>query len=195
MKFYLEEANLKRKNEAIEYIKEHNIYNSEPSGVSGLDDYIENYEKWIEYLEQLKNKETCSTDRCLGKQYFLIREEDNKLVGMTNLRWDLNDWIEINGGNIGYSILPSERRKGYNKIQLYLCLLEAKKINLDTVLITALESNTGSIKSILSLGGKLINTTPYHKDKNQVLNRYSIDVNQSIKKYKEIYEKYIRKKG
>lgn len=194
MKFYLEEANIKRKDEAINFIKEHILNNSVPAGVSGLDNYIEDYEGWLKYLKSIQNREFCPSDRCLGKQYFLIRENDNKLIGMINLRWNLNEWMKKNGGNIGYSILPSERKKGYNKINLYLCLLEAKKIGLDKILLTALYDNIGSIKTIEALGGKEINKIPYYEDENKLLNRYYIDIDESIKKYNKIYEKYIRKK-
>lgn len=193
-KFYLEEANIKRKEEAIEYIKEHIESDSEFAGDSGLADEYENYEAWLEKLELMKNKKTCPSDRCLGKQYFLIREDDNRLIGMINLRWDLSEWMIEYGGNIGYGIRPTERNKGYNKINLYLCLLVAKKIGLDKVILTALDNNIGSIKTILSLGGKLDRKIPHYKDENLLLNRYFIDVNESIKKYSKIYEKYIRKK-
>lgn len=33
------------------------------------------------------------------------------------------------GGNIGYGIRPTERRKGYNKMNLYLGLIEAKRLD------------------------------------------------------------------
>ena len=194
MKFYLEEANINRKKEAIEFIKEHILNNSNPSGVSGLDDNLNNYEEWLKYLEQIKNKDTCPNNRCLGKQYFLIRKDYNKLIGMINLRWDLNERMILYGGHIGYSILPSEWKKGYNKINLYLCLLEAKKIGLNKVILTALEDNVGSIKTIEALGGILINKISYYKDETKLLNRYFIDIEESIKKYNIIYEKYIRKK-
>lgn len=194
MKFYLEEASIERKEEAINFIKEHILYNSVPAGTSGLDDNLDNYEGWLKYLELIKNKETCPSDICIGKEYFLIREDDNKLIGMINLRWDLNEWMNKYGGHIGYSILPSEWRKGYNKINLYLCLIEAKKVGLDKVLLTALENNIGSIKTIEALGGILENSVPYYKDERILLNRYYIDINKSIKKYSKIYEKYIRKK-
>ena len=194
MKFYLEEANINRKEEAINYIKEHILYNSDAAGTSGLDNYLDNYEGWIKYLEQIKNRKTCPSDICIGREYFLIRKDDNKLIGMINLRWDLNEWMNKYGGHIGYSILPSEWRKGYNKINLYLCLLEAKNIGLKKVLITALENNIGSIKTIEALGGNLENSIPYYKDEKILLNRYYINVNETIKKYNKIYEKYIRKK-
>lgn len=46
---------------------------------------------------------------------------------MVNLRWNLNEWMLNYGGNIGYGIRPTERMKRYNKINLYLCILKAKK--------------------------------------------------------------------
>ena len=46
-------------------------------------------------------------------------ESDNKIVGMISIRLKLNKALWNFGGNIGYSIRPSERRKGYNKINLF----------------------------------------------------------------------------
>ena len=57
--------------------------------------------------------------------YFTIRESDNKIIGMINFKHYLNEYLRNFGGHIGYVIRPTERRKGYAKIQLYLVLLEA----------------------------------------------------------------------
>lgn len=86
-RFYLEEANIDRKEQAIDYIKEHIKFNSEPSGTSGLDNEYENYENWLKKLEQIKNIETCPSDRCIGRKYFLIRTT-NKLS-----EWSILDGI------------------------------------------------------------------------------------------------------
>lgn len=191
-KFYLEEASLKRKEQAIEYILEHKKYNSNTAGTSGLDDDYQNYEKWLEKLETLKNKETCPNDYCLGLQYFLIRESDEKLIGMYNLRWNLNDWMLTYGGHIGYGVRPTERYKGYNKIGLYLTLLKAQELGLDKVLLTAVEDNIGSIKTILALGGVLENEV-YNETKEKHMGRYWINVDKSLKKYSNVYnEKIVR---
>ena len=175
-KFYLREASINRKLEAIEYIKEHIKFNSEPAGTSGLDDEYENFEKWLEKLELMKNIETCPSDRCIGREYFLIRESDEKIVGMINLRWNLNEWMLEYGGHIGYGIRPTERRKGYNKINLYLCLLKAKEFGLDKVLLTASDNNLGSISTIKALGGVLENKVESYKDSNDITGRYWINV-------------------
>lgn len=129
---------------------------------------------------------------CPGFEYFLIRENDNKLVGMINLRYNLNKKMLISGGNIGYSIRPLERRKGYNKINLFLCLLQAHKLNLNKVLLTAYDYNVGSVKTILSFDGMLENKKT---DEDGEYGRYFIDVDESIKKNIKVYKKYISDKN
>lgn len=193
-RFYLEEANIERKEQAIDYIEEHIIFNSEPAGTGGLDNEYKNYEKWLEKIECMKNIETCPKNMCIGREYFLIRENDNKLIGMINLRWNLNEWMINYGGHIGYGIRPTERNKGYNKINLYLCLLKAKEIGLKKVLLTADDKNLGSVKTILALGGVLENKIVSYKDENITVGRYWIDVNDSVKKHNDKYKTKILKK-
>ena len=181
-KFYLEEPSIKRKEEAINYIKEHLKYNSAINGSGGLDSRYENYEEWLKYRELNKSIDTCPEGKCPGIEYFLIRENDDKLIGMINLRWDLTEDMLQHGGHIGYGIRPTERRKGYNKINLYLCLLKARELGLDKVLLTAYDTNPGSVKTILALGGVLENKIEDN------LGRYWIDVEDSINKYKDVYK-------
>lgn len=190
-KFYLENPSLSRKEEVKEYIEEHFKYNSNIAGDSGLEEDYLNYEEWLKKMELFSNQETCPSDICVGREYFLIREEDNKLVGMINLRWNLNEWMLTNGGHIGYGVRPTERRKGYNKISLYLCLLKAQELGLDKVLLTASDNNLGSVKTIEALGGILENKIPDYEDETILMGRYWINVNESIEKYKDVYEQSI----
>ena len=191
-KFYLEEASLKRKNDIKEYMEEHFKYNSDVNGSMGLDKEYLNYEEWLKNRELFKNQETCPSNYCPGVEYFLIRQNDDKLIGLINLRWNLNKYMLEHGGHIGYGIRPLERRKGYNKINLYLCLLKAKDIGLDKVLLTAYDDNPGSIKTILALGGVLENKII---EDSKLLGRYWIDVNKSLEKYENTYKSYIYLKG
>ena len=57
----------------------------------------------------------------------ILANNDNKIDGTINIRWNLSESMKKFGGNIGYGIRPIERRKEYNKINLYLGLIEAKK--------------------------------------------------------------------
>ena len=59
-KLRLIKPTLEYKNQAIEYIKEHNEYASEIHGVAGLDRYLENYEEWLKKLENYRNLKACT---------------------------------------------------------------------------------------------------------------------------------------
>ena len=96
------------------------------------------------------------------------------------------------GGNIGYGIRPTERRKGYNKINLYLGMIEAKKVGLDKVMLDCDVNNLGSDKTLKALGGKLERTGIDPSD-GTLTNVYWFNVDETIEKYKDIYEQYIAK--
>lgn len=189
-KFYLEEVNIDRKEEVLEYINEHIKYGSDLNGTSSLKRIVENnmsYEDWLEETTRLKEKEYAEVNKLVpATTYFTIRESDNKIVGMVNLRHYLNDYLKKYGGHIGYGIRPTERRKGYAKIQLYLVLIEAQKLGLDKVMVDCVSTNEGSEKTIKALGG-LFDEKVHEENRNIYLNNYWINVNESVKQYENIY--------
>ena len=192
-KFYLEEPSLERKDEIIEYLDEFVKYNSNINGTGSLDKIYDGYtfEEALERCLNMKNEEYAkSINRVPGKTFLLIRKNDNKIVGTINIRWNLSEKMLEFGGHIGYGIRPTERRKGYNKIQLYLVLLEAQKLNLDKVMIDCSVDNLGSDKTIKALGG-ILERCELDESDNTMTNVYWINVDESIKKYKNEYSKYI----
>lgn len=194
-KFYLEEPNINRKEEVLEFLNEFVEYNSEINGTGSIDKCLEGltYEECLLEQKKRNNKEYAySINRCPSKTFFFIRENDNKLIGMINVRYEITkDFLDNGATHIGYCIRPTERQKGYNKIQLYLGLLELKKLNEKEAYLDCTTKNIGSNKSIISLGGILLKTylDPYD---NEMSNYYLIDVNKSIKEYKNLYEKNIK---
>ena len=192
-RFYLEEPSLERKDEIIEYLDEFVKYNSNINGTGSLDKIYDGYtfEEALERCLNMKNEEYAkSINRVPGKTFLLIRKNDNKIVGTINIRWNLSEKMLEFGGHIGYGIRPTERRKGYNKIQLYLVLLEAQKLNLDKVMLDCSVHNLGSDKTIKALGG-ILERCELDESDNTMTNVYWINVDESIKKYKDEYSKYM----
>lgn len=121
-----------------------------------------------------------------GYTYFLIRNEDDKIVGMINIRSPLNEELKRSGGNIGYGIRPTERGKGYNKINLYLGLEKCLELGLDEVLLDAAVENPASWRTMEALGGERI--SEYEDGKHGKCYKYTINVSSSLDKYKDTYE-------
>ena len=194
-KFYYEVPSIKRKDEIIEYLDEFVKYGSKINGTGSLDKIYEGYtfEEALSRCLKLEDEEYAKrVNRCPGKTFLLIRDNDNKIIGSINLRWNLNDVMLKFGGNIGYGIRPTERRKGYNKINLYMVLYEAKKVGLTKVMLDCNSNNIGSDKTIKALGGVLERCEVDPSD-NELTNVYWINVDESLEKYKDIYEQYILK--
>lgn len=189
--FKFEEPTIERKEDAIDYIREHLKYNSNINGSGGLDRYIDNYEEWLVKLENDKTK-IPDENRVPGLTYFLVRVEDNKIVGMINIRLVLNERLRKIGGHIGYGIRPTERKKGYNKINLYLGLQVCQKYGLDKVLLDADLDNPASWRTMEALGGTRIET---YYDENYQCDcvKYEIDVEKSLRENEKNYANQIKR--
>lgn len=191
-KFYFEEPSIKRKEDAIDYINEFYDYNSEINGTGGLQRYLDNYDGWLEKLEEDYNR-TPNEEKVPARTYFLVRENDNRIIGMINIRLVLNERLKKFGGNIGYSIRPTERKKGYNKINLYLGLKVCDRYGLDKIFMDADKNNPASWKTMEALGG--INIREHYDEENAhcIVKDYEIDVKKSLNDYKDVYEPMIIK--
>lgn len=189
-KLRLEIPTIEREEEAINYINEFLEYGSEINGAGGLRRYLDNYKGWLEKLEETKNM-IPNEERVPAETYFLVRESDNKIVGMINIRLALNDNIKKVGGHIGYAIRPTERRKGYNKINLYLGLLVCQKHGIKEVLLDCDKNNPASAKTILALGGNLVKEWYEEEEYKTYIQKYVIDADKSIEEYKYLYSPLI----
>ena len=192
-KFYLELPSMERKDEIIDYINEFVEYGSNVNGTGSLDKILEGYtfEEALERCLNMAKKEYAEkVGRCQGKTFLLVRESDNKIVGTINVRWNLNEAMLQFGGHIGYEIRPTERRKGYNKINLYLGMIEARKVGLEKVMLDCDVNNLGSDRTLKALGGKLERTEIDPSD--GILTKvYWFDVEDTINNYKSVYEQYV----
>lgn len=187
--FYFEEPSISRKNDAIAFIDEFKEYGSNINGVGGLDRFTEDYEGWLKKLQADYTK-VPSEEGVPSRTYFFVRSSDKKIVGMVNIRLALNERMRKFGGNIGYSIRPTERGKGYNKINLYLGLKVCDFYGLKEVLLDADIENPASWKTMEAMGG--IRTREHYDDEfaHCVVVDYTIDVKKALEEHSE-YEKKV----
>ena len=132
--------------------------------------------EFIQKCKDYERTETLPADKVIATQFLYVRERDNRLLGMLQVRHYFNDYLSKFGGHIGYSIRPSERRKGYAKAMLKSALPFCREINLENVLITCIEDNIGSERTIIANGG-IYESTVYEPDEKVNLKRYWININ------------------
>lgn len=134
---------------------------------------FENPEEYIKICAEYEDPTTIPSHLVPATQFFFIRKSDNKLVGMIQIRHRFNDYLEKYAGHIGYSVRPSERRKGYAKEMLRMTLPFCREIGIDKVMITCIDGNIGSEKTILANGG-VYEYTIHEPNENKDLKRFWI---------------------
>ena len=114
---------------------------------------IETAAEWLAKIALYERAETLPEGKVMATLFVCIRRSDGRLVGMIQVRHTLNDYLAAFGGHIGYSVRPSERRKGYASAMLRDVLPYCRGLGLDRVLVTCFEENTGSRRTIEKNGG------------------------------------------
>ena len=121
-------------------------------GTGGLRRH-ENPADWLDENARCEKRETVPEGWVPATQYVYLREGDQKIVGMIQIRHELNAYLADYGGHIGYSVRPDERRKGYAAQMLRQALPLCRKLGLERVLVTCNADNEGSRRTIIKNGG------------------------------------------
>lgn len=130
-------------------------------------------QQWLADVRADLDPATLPEGKVLATQFLSVRESDGKLMGMLQVRHYFNEYLEKYAGHIGYSVRPSERRKGYAKEMLRLALPFCREIGLDKVLIACEPGNPASRRTILANGG-VYESTVYEPGEKIDLERYWI---------------------
>ena len=132
-------------------------------------------EDWLAQVEALKRPETTPPGYVPMTQFLYVRESDDKIIGVIQIRHYFNEFLEKYAGHIGYSIAPSVRRKGHATAMLKAVLPECKALGIEKVLISCVQGNEGSRCTILNNGG-VYESTVYWAERDVYLERYWIDL-------------------
>lgn len=139
------------KEKALDYRQEH--FNNGEMIINGSEllDKIESYEEWLVYVTNNMSIDTVNPTWVVTDTFFAVDEND-RIVGIIDLRHTLNNFLK-DFGNSGYSVRPSERRKGYATEMLKQVMAVAKSAGLHKIHLTAFKNNEPSIKTIIKNGG------------------------------------------
>ncbi|RAI82132.1 GNAT family acetyltransferase [Macrococcoides goetzii] len=161
------------KEDILRYQQEFNATKEVIHGSSSLHKF-EDFDEWFNKVQNSDNLERIPHGMVLATQ-FLCVNEDNKIVGMVNIRHYLNEYLLQIGGHVGYSVRPDERRKGIAKWMLQESLKFLKTKDVNQALVTCDYNNIGSKKTILACGGIYENSV--HDDHDDVdVERYWIEI-------------------
>ncbi len=151
----------KLKEEALAFRQEFFDHNELFINGSSLFDKTENYIDWLQLLKNNSDEKTIKNNWVVTSVFFAVREKDEKIVGIIDIRHSLNQFLSDYGGHIGYSVRPSERQKGYATRMLTLALDYCKSIGLQKVMLGSYSDNLASIKTIEKCGGIFERESPF----------------------------------
>jgi len=124
------------------------------------------------FVDKLLGFQTVAEESFVCHSTFWLVNEDDIIVGVSNLRHELNDKLLAGGGHIGFGIRPSYRKRGYATKILELSLIEAQKRDIEKALLTCDKINIASKKTILKNNGVFGEETLY---KGMLVLKYWID--------------------
>lgn len=99
-----------------------------------------------------------------GTVLLCLRQSDMKMVGCMQVHSILNENMSRCTGHVGYSVRPSERRKGYAKRMLAKAKDYLSSFGFTEIFVSCLPDNEASRRTILANGGEYVETVFLESD-------------------------------
>jgi len=153
-----------------EYIQEH--YDNKETGISAsLGLPIMEYTDWVEKIQ----RNASEGDGQWGKSLLYLCFDNDKLIGLLSIRYELPEKLVEVYGHIGYGVRPSERNKGYATTMLRYALAVCKEKKMDKVLLGCYKDNLASARTIQKNGGVLADENDNYNE-GKISQYYSINL-------------------
>lgn len=139
-----------------------------------------NYSIW---LQDMRNRhDNKNLPNGFVRENFYICYENDELVGVFSLKFELTEYLLKYGGHVGYAVRPSRRNAGIATKILRHGLELAEQFGFDRILCVCDNDNYASEKVILKNGGVFDNEL-YDSEEQTTVKRYWIELhNKSLDK-------------
>ena len=155
-----------------EYIREHHDH-GETSISASLGLSSSDYSEWVEKIQ----KNALTGDEAWGKSLLYLCFDQDRLVGLLSIRYELPKELSEKIGDIGYGVRPSERNKGYATAMLRYALSVCKEKGMEKVVLGCYKDNRASAATIRKNGGVLTAENNNYKE-NKTSQYYSITLSE-----------------
>jgi predicted acetyltransferase len=155
-----------------EYVREHHDH-GETSISASLGLTSSDYSEWVEKIQ----RNALTGDAAWGKSLLYLCFDQDRLVGLLSIRYELPKELSDKIGDIGYGVRPSERNKGYATAMLRYALSVCKEKGMGKVLLGCYKDNLASAATIRKNGGILATENNNYKE-NKTSQYYSITLSE-----------------
>ena len=127
----------------MDYVSEHRT-NGENSISASVGMLAGEFSDWVNKIH--KNASIGNEEWGRSLMYLCLNED--KLIGLLSIRYDLSELLRNRLGDIGYGVRPSERNKGYATEMLRYALSVCKQKGMDRVILGCYKDNLASSATI-----------------------------------------------
>lgn len=157
----------------LDFRRKFNAVNPELHGASELNAFSDSgIIGWFHYLNAPAGSNWFGYAKVADSTYLAMLDE--VVVGIVNIRHELNDFLLQFGGHVGYSTHPDYQGRGIATAMLRFAVARLNELGVNQILITCDEHNIGSQLVISKNGGVLENTLAHPSNAGKKHRRYWI---------------------
>ena len=153
-----------------EYVREHRDH-KESSISASLGLSSSDYAEWVEKIR----RNASDGDEQWGKSLLYLCLDQDRLIGLLSVRYELSESLSEKIGDIGYGVRPSERGKGYATEMLGHALSVCREKGMSKAVLGCYKDNPASAATIRKNGGVLIAENEKYRE-GRISQYYLIDL-------------------